>query len=282
MVDRETLVEIPGMVRLERTQSLGQFREALAEKEKALQDQGVAVDSPRYVEAMSQWATGDEGRCGVESAFVDFVDEKVDPEARSLTMNTWLNLLEAEGANYIAVVNNLRTLGPMYGHFGKVREQGVPQEGRVVFDPGLGDVAYDLIRHEEVKFDVQDDKAELTLDLPAASGRLLVLLDHPVASLRLTAQVDDTRWGDQTGREIHITAALADDEGGPVEGLIPATITITRPDGQHSDYSRHAVFRRGQLTYHFPIAVNAPNGKWRIAVLERATGKTREIVLTLD
>ena len=282
VVDPETLVTIPGAVRLKPTQSLDQFREALAEKEKALQNEGVAVDSPRYVEAMSRWATEDEGPDGVEPAFVDLVENNVDPEARSLTMNTWLNVLEAEGANYIAVVNNLRTLGPMYGHFGKVREKGVPQSAHVVFAPTLGAVAYDLIRHEKVAFGVHDGKARLILDVPATGGRLLMLLDQPVASLRVTAQADDTQWGDQTGCEIHIAATLSDAAGRPVEGLIPATITITRPDGQRCDHSRHTVFRRGQLDHRFPAAVNAPHGKWHITVLERATGMAQEADVTLN
>jgi len=282
VVDPETLVEIPGAIRLEPTQSLDQFREALAEKEKALQNEGVAVDSPRYVEAMSRWAMEDGAPDGVEPAFLDLVDKSVASEARSRTMNTWLNVLEAEGANYVAVVNNLRTLGPMYGHFGKVREKGVPQIAQVVFDPALGGVAYDLIRHQQIAVSVQDGKAELTVDVPGAGGRLLMLLDRPIASLRVAAEVGDARWGDQTGREIHIAATLSDAEGRPVEGLIPATITSTRPDGGRSDYSRHAVFRRGRLDHRFPVAVNAPHGEWRITVLERATGKTQETVLTLD
>ena len=228
---------------------------------------------------MSRWAAEDRGLDGVEPAFVDLVDENVAPDARSLTVQTWLNVLEAEGANYIAVVNNLRTLGPMYGHFGKVRERGVPQTARVVFDPALGAVAYDLVRHEQVAFDVRDGKANLLLDLPAAGGRLLVLLDRPVASLRLTAKIGDARWGDQAGREVHISATLSDTADKPVEGLIPATITITRPDGRRNDASRHAVFRSGQLQYRFPIAVNAPHGAWRITVFERATGMTQETVL---
>jgi len=70
VVDPETLVEIPDAVRLEPTQALDQFRGAFAEKEKALQDEGVAVDSPRYVEAMSQWSTENGGPHGVEPAFV--------------------------------------------------------------------------------------------------------------------------------------------------------------------------------------------------------------------
>jgi len=282
LVDAETLVEIPDAIRLEPTQSLDQFREALAEKENALQNEGVAVDSPRYVEAMSQWAMEDGAPDGVEPAFLDLVDKSVASEARSRTMNTWLNVLEAEGANYVAVVNNLRTLGPMYGHFGKIREKGVPQTAQVGFDPALGDVAYDLVRHEQIAFGVQDGRAELTLDVPAAGGRLLMLLDRPVASLRVTAQAGDARWEDQTGREVHVAATLLDAEGRPVEGLVPATITIVRPDGGRSDYSRHTVFRSGQLNHRFPVAVNAPHGKWRITVLERATGKTQEAVLTLD
>ncbi|NQT13560.1 MAG: hypothetical protein HQ582_12480 [Planctomycetes bacterium] len=282
VIDSETLVEIPGAVCLEPTQSLDRFRDALAEEEKALQDEGVAVDSPRYVEAMSHWARKDGGPVGVERDFVDLIEKNVDPEARTLTMNTWLNALEADGANYIAVVNNLRTLGPMYGHFGKVREKGVPQTARVVFDPALGAVAYDLVRHEEIALDVQDGKATLTLDVPAAGGRLLVLLDRPVASLRLTAQVGNATWGNQNGHEILVAATLLDADGKPVEGLIPATVTITRPDGRRSDYSRHVVFRRGQLNYRFPVAVNAPRGAWHVTVVERATGKTQRAVLALD
>jgi hypothetical protein len=98
----------------------------------------------------------------------------------------------------------------------------------------------------------------------------------------MTAQVGDARWEDQTGREIHIAATLSDAEGEPVEGLVPATITITRPDGGSSDFSRHAVFRSGRLDHRFPLALNAPHGEWHITVLERATGKTRKSVLTLD
>ena len=282
VVDPETLVEIPGAICLKPSGSLDQFREAMAKQEKALQDEGVAVDSPRYVEAMSRWATEDRGRNGVDPAFLDLLDEHVAPEARSLTMNTWLNLLAAEDANYVAVVNNLRTLGPMYGHFGKVREKGIPQTARVVFDPSLGSVAYDLIRHEQIEFTVQDGKAELTLDLPAAGGRLLMLLDRPVASLRVTAQVDDVSWGNQTGHEVQIAATLSDSADRPIKGLIPATITITKPDGQSSDYSQHTVFRNGRLSDHFPVALNAPRGTWRITVIEHASGKTQESLLTID
>ncbi len=282
VVDSETQVEIPGAVCLKPTQSPDQFHQALAEQEKALRDEGVAIDSPRHVEAMSRWAAEDGGPDGVEPAFVDLVDKNVAPDARSLTMHTWLNVLQAEGANYIAVVNDLRTLGPMYGHFGKVREKGVAQTARVIFDPALGTVAYDLVRHERVAFGVRDGRANLTLDLPAAGGRLLMLLDRPVATLRMTAQVGDALWGDQAGREVYISATLSDTADKPVEGLIPATITITRPDGRQSDTSRHTVFQRGQLEYRFPIAVNAPHGTWHITVIERATGMTEETVFTLN
>ncbi len=68
-----------------------------------------------------------------------------------------------------------------------------------------------------------------------------------VVLIGLLASLAHASWGDQEGREVHVLARLSDAQGKAVEGLIPATITIARPDGTRSDYSRHAVFRRGQL-----------------------------------
>jgi uncharacterized protein YfaS (alpha-2-macroglobulin family) len=92
--------------------------------------------------------------------------------------------------------------------------------------------------------------------------------------------IGPARWGDRVGRELRLTARLDDDRGEPVPGLVPATVTVRQPDGVRGDFSCHTVFRRGVLRYSFPVLCNGPVGTWRLAVLERATGRTA--ALTVD
>jgi len=271
VVDKDTLVKLPGAVVLEPTDRFEMHRDDQEQREKELLARFGTVGHPQYVEAMTAWAADQPNP--VEPAFRALLDTKVDAEGRTLTPNTWLNLLEAEGANYVGVVNTLRIRGPMYGHFGRVREKGVPQTAAVTFDPSLGAVAYDLLSHERLTLARRGDRSELRLALPGDGARLLVLLPQAIATLSATAEVVPTTWGDHAGREAHITASLADTDGSPVPGLVPATVTIVRPDGSRSDYSCHAAFHRGRLTCRLPVASNAPPGRWRVSVLERASGQ---------
>jgi hypothetical protein len=101
----------------------------------------------------------------------------------------------------------------------------------------------------------------------------VLLLPRPVGALEARAEVGKARWGDHRGREIRITARLADVDGRPVPGLVPATVTVLGPDGSRSDFSRHTVFRRGALECRIPVLQNGSAGDWRILVQERASGR---------
>jgi hypothetical protein len=213
-----------------------------------------------------------------EPAFLEIFDTTVNPEARTLSPFTWLNLLEAEGACYLGVVNNLRVQGPLYGHFGAVRETGVPHRALVRFHAALGSVAYDLLRHEPVALsDVVDAASTVALDLPPGGARLLVLLPAPIGRLELQAQVEAAQWGDHRGRQVAVHATLLDVQDRIVPGLIPATLTWRHPDGSRSDFSHHTVFRRGVLDCALPVLANGPTGSWQVHVLERASGRSAEV-----
>ena len=281
VVDAQTLVDLPGAVKLESTESDAGFAEALRMAEEEAMQRFESVEAPGYVEAMTQVASESRLPNRVEPTFLAVVEENVVPEARSLTPNTWLNLLEAEGANYIGVVNDLRVRGPMVGHFGKVRETGVPQEAVVEFTPSLGTVVYDLLAMQAVPVEGAGKSRTLRLGLPAGGAHVLMLLPRSLGALEVLSDVVVSQWGDHRGRSVRVRAELLDDGGGKAAGLVPATITITRPDGTCSDYSRHTVFERGRLTYTFPLPCNGPAGTWRVRVLERASGQTEEVSLKL-
>ncbi len=209
---------------------------------------------------------------GALPAFSRLVAERVKPSARSLTPDTWLNLLTADGASYIGVVNDLRVSGPMYGHFGKVRETGVPQTARIAFSRGLGSVAYDLLSHKQVEIEEAGTVSRVAVDLPAGGARVIMVLRQTIGQMDVRMGRGKVTWGSHSGLEFRLGADLLDPDGQPVRGLVPATVTVRHPDGSLSDYSRHAAFRNGVLLFQFPWPRNGPPGKWRVTVLERASG----------
>ena len=279
VVDPDTKVKLPGAVCLTETDAAKRFADRLAAAQAELARRHGSLSSPAYLIAASELTVPGALPNRVEPAFLDLLGRAVKPEARSLTPNTWLNLLEAEGAHYIGVVNDLRVRGPMYGHFGKVREMGVPQTARVVFDPRLGAVAYDLLAHKPVDVKSGQGRSQMSLALPGGGARVVMLLRAPIGSLRARAKAVDAKWGAQTGRDVRIEARLTDTQGRPVPGLVPATIAITRPDGTHSDFSCHRVIKAGRLRFRFPLPRNMKPGTWKVHVLERASGKTAEVTL---
>jgi hypothetical protein len=273
VTDPETRVSLPGAQVLRPLDMAGATAPRPAPTARPAATGG-NVGEAQVVEAMPNPLRAGGAQGLAEPAFLELFDRVVSPEARTLSPFTWLNLLEAEGVCYVGVVNDLRVHGPLYGHFGAVRETGVPHSARVRFNSGLGNVAYDLLTSQPVALSVSGDSSTATLDLPPAGARLLVLLPATIARLDLQAQVEAVAWGDHRGRQVAVRAALLDDQGRIVPGLIPATLTWRPPDGSRSDFSHHTVFRRGVLDAALPVLANGPSGIWQVEVLERASGRT--------
>jgi hypothetical protein len=276
VVDAETKVEIPGAIRLEPSTASADFEQQLAAKEEAVRKQHGDVSSPQYIEAMEGAA---QLPSRVEPAFLALVQQKVQAPARSLTPNTWLNLLDADGVHYLGVVNDLRTRGPMYGHFGKVRETGVPQTATVRYNAKLGTVVYDVLNQQRLAPVGRDgDDCLLELPLPAAGALLLLLTEKPVGKLELDAKQESANWSGQKGRELRIRATLRQQGGKRFPGLVPALVTIQRPDGTRDDFSRAAVFSDGRLELRVPLPRNLDPGPWTVSIQERASGTTTQTV----
>jgi hypothetical protein len=276
--DPETRVALPGARVLRPADAAGAGTRPAEATARPPAPAGDAAD-PQVVEAMANPLQAGGPRGLAEPAFLAIFDQAVRPEARTLSPFTWLNLLEAEGVCYIGVVNDLRVHGPLYGHFGTVRETGVPHNALVEFSSGLGSVAYDLLAHQPVPVSAAGPASTVTLDLPPGGARLIVLLPATIGRLELQAQVEPVAWGDHRGRQVAVHATLQDEQGRIVPGLIPATLTWRPPDGSRSDFSHHTAFRRGVLDAALPVLANGPTGTWRLHLLERASGRTAEIAV---
>ncbi len=274
--DADTLVDIPGAVVLDPGSADRDFEARLAAREEEIRRQHGRVDSPQYIEAMEESASLPSR---VDPAFLELLDQKVAAPARSLTPNTWLNLLEAEGVHYLGIVNDLRTRGPMYGHFGKIRETGVPQAAAVRYQERLGRIVYDVLNQEQLapESDGQGN-CLLELRLPPAGARLLLLADRPIGAVEIEASQETAAWDGQPGRELRIRASLRDSRRRLFPGLVPARIHIIRPDGNEDDFSRAALFENGSLELRLPIPRNLDPGPWTVHIQERAAGLAAQAV----
>lgn len=281
VTDPETRVALPGAVVLRPSDAASAFAPRTPGREPEPRPPPARDDDPRVIEAMTARADAGPEPGLPEPAFLEVLETAVSPEARSLSPFTWLNLLEAEGACYLGLVNDLRVQGPMYGHFGMVREVGVPHNALVQVSSALGSIAYDLLSHEAIPLAASGRSATLDLDLPPAGARVLILLPAPVARLQLQAGLTPAEWGDHRGRQVALRALLLDDQDRIVPGLVPATVTWLHPDGSRSDFSHHTVFRRGVLETTLPVLSNGPAGTWRLQVLERASGRSAEVAVPI-
>ncbi len=223
-------------------------------------------DHPLFVEALQTAAEEVSSATGPTAEARKLALAAVAPEVTTTTRHVYLNTLRAGGANYVVAVNDLRIPGRHYGHFQKVREDGVAQTAHLKIAPVLGDVAYQIPAATPI--DLAADRT-CTLDLPPAGGAILVLLPQPIGDLDLSADLD--------GDDLVINAALQDVQGNPAAGLIPLELTITRPDGSRDSFSRHAVFDRGRFGARLPLPWKAPglavDGTWTVTVRDLAAGR---------
>jgi len=63
--------------------------------------------------------------------------------------------------------------------------------------------------------------------------------------------------------------------------VIPLRLTVTNPDGQASDFSRHGAFTEGSWSADLPVELNALPGTYRAAVTDLAAGRTQHVEWTV-
>lgn len=178
---------------------------------------------------------------------------KLNSVFRTDQKSFYWNHLQGSDGDYLFVVNDLRVPGPMYGRFGKVAEQGVPQRVRFDIANSIWRYAYDLLTQKS--YTIED--GGLTLTLPPCGGAVLLFAKNRIGEL--TGNINSLRQ-----------LSLQMDSA---SGLIPVRVEIILPDGSVF-LDQYDVLTNGRLTKALGIPINAPDGDWLIRATELASGQT--------
>lgn len=234
---------------------------------------GKGYEDPEFIRRVADAVRVAYGNAKIKTRVIDTIMSAATPEVETSTSHVFLNVLEARGARYVVVVNDLRVPGRYYGRFGKCRERGVPQNARLSVSPSFGKVAYSLPEARAIALEPGGEKLGMELSLPPCSGKVIVFLPAPIQELSLSVKLAKAT----DGKVARVTGRLLDADGKPVPGLIPLRAEIIRPDGTLSDHSHYAAFSNGQWTYDYPVPYASPPGTCRLRCRELASGKTGEI-----
>lgn len=219
---------------------------------------GTDTSRPMYVEALDAKLAEAAARHAGAEPFATILDA-VALEARSLLPHTALNVTRLDRTAFISVVNDLRTWGPVYGHFKVLPEKGVRQTGEVLFNRTLGAHAYNLRRAEKLAVSPADKgRSKVSLTLEGGDAAILLLTDRALGAFRASVARD--------GDSVCVTGQAFDTDGNALDVSMPCVVTV----GGSPDFSGAGLFRNGKLVYRFPFEGALPE----VTVREPATGQT--------
>ena len=222
--------------------------------------------SPGYIEGMQELQR--EAEAGIQnSGLGDLLKNALKTTFHTDHKNLYWNHLQASGANYLFAVNDLRIPGPVYGRYGKVREQGVAQ--KVTFsvrDPKFR-FAYDLTSCRRIPF----EKAQVSLNLPPCGGKIILFTQKQLGALSVKSEKMIS-----PGAKLKYGAKLANGEG-----LIPIRFQIVSTDRKTVLTDFHTVLKNGSVSETLTIPLNIPKGNYEIFAKELATGKLKSCVFTV-
>lgn len=236
------------------------------------------LDHVEYKKMMSYFKQKIGSTEGATYRLRQLLDKHLEMSVKPLCEDVFINTLQAEGATYLTVVNDLRVGGQYFGEYGKVFEKGISRKANFELSGELGSAAYDLTTNQRIPINKTNAKSTMTLTLPECAGRTLIFLPDQIDKLTLFGPDKSVNEGD----DILVKATLKMKNGKPVPGIIPVKMTIVRPDGSVDDMSGHTAFVNGELLWIQPIPYNAPKGSWSITVKELASGRSGKITFALN
>lgn len=200
------------------------------------------------------------------------------PYADSDNVDLLTHVRSFKDADYLFVLNDKRTYGDYLGPWKLVMEKGLPNSGHVTLKRSAKAV-YDLVTSKPVPFNKTDDGISIPLDFTTNDGRLLLVLDAPIASVQCSV-----KHTAKLGEPLTVTATVKSDGlffNSATKALIPVNITLADPDGHHLDGSGQACAVNGIISCNFTTPLNAKPGLWSVTVTEHASGKSYTKTFTL-
>lgn len=185
-----------------------------------------------------------------------------------------LNLTEADGVNYLFVVNDRREYGPRLGKFKAVLEKIAPQQVEVkLLDSKLSDaVAYDLLARRPL----ENSNGSIKVDLDDLGGTIIALYPRKIVAMELNVPKTAVR-----NTPYCIGVDLRDDQGGALPGIQPLRVALIDPNGVVADASDYYVARKGALRILITPALNDALGRWTVKVEDLTAGMSAQSSLML-
>ena len=232
-----------------------------------------------FPQAAATWGPGDriqrevlDAAPQVRSALQDKIRRWVDCDSASVALST----LEDGPNRLVFVINTLKKYGEYLGIYGKVLDDGVPQQVNVKIRR-TESVIYDALSQRRIEPAEDGDWFKWPVDLGPGEGRLFAVLPRAIQAVALEAPESVIK-----GSTVRVSVNVVDEAGAAVTGLIPLRVDIADSQGVEHDYSDYAVARDGTAEVVFPIALNEPAGHWNVKVCELYGGNCGRVFLEVE
>ncbi len=183
-----------------------------------------------------------------------------------------INSLDAHGGRYDFVINDDRTYGPRFGEHRLHFELGVPQTAEVAFDASAYPVLYDLLARKPLADLRSNGGKPLALELPPASGRIILALPEAVDRVEVQGPAELER-----GKPVCVRVQVIGASGKVMKHAHPLQVRILDGKGEETGWSRYTAAFDGVAEVTFTPAWNDAAGEWTIEVTDLAAGKTCHI-----
>jgi len=111
----------------------------------------------------------------------------IAPYADSNRRDILVSARSCKGADCLFAINDRRTFGDYVGPWRRVQDRGLPNAGVVSVARQAGAV-YDLVRHEQVPFEVREGRTFVKVDYATNDGLVFLVTEKPLDALTVSRE----------------------------------------------------------------------------------------------
>ncbi len=197
------------------------------------------------------------------------LDDRIVRDVDSSEPTALVNLLEANGGKYLAVVNDKRDYDDGAGRYRAVLDKIVPQTVTITLPGWKGSelAAYDLMTAKRLKASIEDGDAKFDVKLTEIGGTVIALYPRGIADLAVALPQSTTR-----GTTTRMSIQMIDSDGVAPSGIQPVRVTIRDVDGNTNEATGYYNLQNGTAAIEFSPAVNDLKGEWSVVVDDLTAG----------
>lgn len=178
-------------------------------------------------------------------------------------------------ADYLFALNDKRTYGAYVGHHRKVMEKGLPAEAVLSLNRATGQV-YDLVAGQQIATETKAGRLLIPATFGGGGGHLFLVTERPIRQLTCNGPNQIAR-----GERAEFKVTIGDDQGNPVDAVIPVQLTVLDADGATAEGSGFYAAAGGKLTVALDLAPNDSPGTWTVVARELASNREARSAFTL-